>query len=167
MGAEQAPPGWYPDGQGLRWWNGTQWGPAAPGPPLVDPRSPAAGKTWATLSHLGILFGGFVLPLVIYLTQKDQNDFARHHAAESLNFQLTILIVQLLTIPLFFVSVFSSIPSDPNAQAGIPWGFLAIFPIYGAIAIAALVFSILGAVRASQLVWWRYPIRIPFVRTSP
>jgi uncharacterized Tic20 family protein len=166
VGAEQPPPGWYSDGQGLRWWSGTQWGPVAPSPAIVDTRSPAAGKTWAIVSHLGMFAGGFILPLAIYLAQKDQNDFVRHHARESLNFQLTILLVQLLTMPFFFVTFFASLPADSNTNAGPPAGFFAFFAIYAVIAIGAIVLSIFGAVRASQLVWWRYPVRIPFVRAS-
>jgi uncharacterized Tic20 family protein len=132
---------------------------------MADTRSPAAGKTWAIISHLGVFVGGFILPLVIYLTQKDQNDFARHHAAESVNFQLTLLIVQLATIPLFFISIASSIPDDSSASVGPPIAFLVFLAVFAVIGIGAVVLSIIGAVRANQLEWWRYPIRIPFVRS--
>lgn len=42
---QSAPPaGWYPDSsgqQGLRWWDGAQWGPQAPPSPVLAPTAPA------------------------------------------------------------------------------------------------------------------------------
>jgi uncharacterized Tic20 family protein len=161
------PPGWYFDGQVLRWWSGTEWGPAAPHPLAIDPSSPEAGKTWAIVSHLGVFIGGFILPLVAYVTQKDKNAFARHHAAESLNFQLTLLLVQLAMVPVFIATVVASIPEQAGTTSEVPWGILVIFPLFFIVWIGAVVLSILGAIRANELVWWTYPIRIPFVRSSP
>ena len=45
------------------------------------------------LSHLGPLFGGFVLPLVMFLVAKDK-PYVRHHACEALNFAITLIVAQ-------------------------------------------------------------------------
>jgi hypothetical protein len=40
--------------------------------------------------------------------------------------------------------------------------FLVLFALY----VTCAVLAIIGAVRAGQRRWWRYPFRIPFVRGS-
>ncbi len=65
--AATPPPGWYHDGVAMRWWDGRQWGPAAPtsGPNPDD-------RTLSILTHGGVLVGGFVVPLVFYLIANDE-----------------------------------------------------------------------------------------------
>ena len=90
-----APPGWYATEQGWRWWDGFAWGVLAP-PPVPDEES---GKTLAILTHLGVVFGGFIVPLVIYLTEGKKNAFVRDHSREALNFQITFAIVWVAATP--------------------------------------------------------------------
>ncbi len=153
-----APPGWYPDPGGLlRWWDGIQWVPAQP--PVSEETS---GRTLAILSHLGAFFGGFLVPLVVYLMEGKKNRFVRHHASEALNFQITFMIAWFAGFVLFFGL------SALQARTGTPIGLVVVFPLFflvfflGFLVLAVL--SIVGAVRASQQQWWRYPISIRFVR---
>jgi hypothetical protein len=63
------PPGWYsePGGQGLRWWDGTQWGPQAqPQPPGQHPPGGAAGTApglwaWVVAAAPLVLLGVAIL----------------------------------------------------------------------------------------------------------
>ena len=80
---------------------------------------------------------------MIYLVFKDTSTFARHHAAEALNFHITLLLATLLSIPLVFVLI------------GIPLLF--------AIVIASCVFAILATIAASRREPYRYPLTIRFV----
>ena len=154
-------PGWYFDGHGLRWWDGSAWGPYAPPSPLPDPTSDEAGKTPALLAHLGGLLGaGFVVSLVVYLIYKDKNPFARRHAAEALNFQLTFLIVWIGGFVLFIAT---GLATDTSEGSGFPIGFLVMFLGMMTFMILNLVLSVVGAVRASQLREFSYKVRIPFV----
>jgi uncharacterized Tic20 family protein len=114
-----------------------------------------SGRTLALVSHLGVLAGGFPLPLVIRLTEGKENEFVRHHSAEALNFQITFMIAWLSVFVVFFASALADIDS-----AFLALFFLVAMPLW----IANYAFSILGAVRASQKKWWRYPISIRFVR---
>jgi uncharacterized Tic20 family protein len=92
---------------------------------------------------LGILTG-FLGPLIVYLVNNgDKDRFVRHHSAEALNFQLTVLIGYLVSFVLMFVLV----------------GFLT-FPATG---VMAIVFGILAAVAANRGEWYRYPINIRMV----
>jgi uncharacterized Tic20 family protein len=153
-----APPaGWYPDPTGAqRWWDGWQWGPTAP------PRSEAAdGKTLAIIAHLGVLAAGFLVPLVLRLTEGKKNAFVRHHATEALNFQLTFMLVWLAG---FGLLIGTSLGEPTGHTQSAPAGVLVVFGAMMLLFLANFVFSILGCVRASQERWWRYPISIRFVR---
>ncbi len=145
QGAAGAATGWYPAETGyVRWWDGYQWGPPVLTHGQVAMTAPADNtKTLVVLAHLGCVLGGFILPLVILLVEK-RNPFVRHHAAEALNFQLTMMIVILVSIPLALVLV----------------GF---FTLIAAI-VANYVFGIMGAVKAGRGEWFRYPVNLRMVK---
>jgi uncharacterized protein len=132
-------PGAYGPGPGFGGWS-----PGAPAPGRAD------GRSMAMLSHLGAFVGGFILPLIIYLTVGKEDPFVRHHASESLNFQLTYLMLFLGGFVLGF------------ATLGL--GFLLIIPLLLMVAVAHIVFAIMGAMKANQGEWWRYPVNIRFVK---
>lgn len=97
----------------------------------------------AMLAQLLGLLSGFVGPLVIYLVNGEKDPFVRHHASESLNFQLTLLIAWLVTFALMLVLV----------------GFL-LFPV---VLVGGYVFGILATMAASRGEWYRFPISIRMV----
>ncbi len=123
-------------------------GPMPPPPhpgPFSPPLRPDEEKTWAILAHLIPLIGlGFVAPLVIWLVFKGRGPFLEDQAKESLNFQLTLLIVTIVGAILVLVVV-------------------GIFVLIAA-GIAALVFEILAAVAVSKFEWYRYPVNIRFIK---
>lgn len=151
---ERPAAGWYPDGSGfLRWWDGTAWtAHAAPNHPhgQLQPGFPGyqqdpfeSQKSLALLAHLLGFFTGFIGPLVIYLMAKDDQPFVKHHAAEALNFQLTVLILMLASFVLMFVLV----------------GFITIFVV----AIGAFILEIIACVSAHNGEWYRYPVNFRMV----
>jgi uncharacterized Tic20 family protein len=150
------PPGWYWDGWGPRWWDGTTWGPYAPAAP-IDPIE--QGKVLAVLSHIGFFVAGFLLPLVIRVTEGEKNEYAKHHSTEALNFNITFLLAWLAGFVLFFVSAGISAATDT-----VPWGFFVVFPLLMLLWVGSAACAVVGAVRASQRRWWRYPVSIRFVR---
>lgn len=150
------PPGWYMDPTGAqRWWDGWQWGPAAPVPSEI-----ADGKAIALISHLGIITAGPLLPLVLRLTEGRKNAFVRHHSTEALNFQISFVIVWVLG----FVLLVTTSLGKPTHGTSAPAGVFAVFGLMMAAYVLGIVSSILGCVRASQGEWWRYPVSIRFVR---
>src|SRR3954447_12355172 len=83
------------------------WNPPPPGweqPPPQWQRLPE-DTTWAVLAHLSFFAFGLIAPLVIYLVKKDESPFTRHHAAEALNFHLTLLIAGIVSAILILVIV--------------------------------------------------------------
>lgn len=88
-------------------------------------------------------FLGFVASLVVYLMYKDRGRFVATHAANSLNVQITMGIVMLISLPLMLVLI----------------GFVT----FGlAIAVAA-VLHIVGAVKASNGEFWNPPLTLRIV----
>ena len=140
-----APPGWYPDGTGRqRWWDGAQWGAYAPAAaPAVGTSGGTDPRTLAMLAHLVGLLTGFIGPLIIYLVNGEKDPFVRHHAAESLNFQITLTIAAVGSILAMLLLV----------------GFL-LFPV---VVIGGIVLQIIGAVKANAGEWWRYPVNLRLV----
>jgi len=105
--------------------------------------SPADEKLWATLVHVGGIFFGFLPALIGYLVLKDRGPFVRSHTATALNFQLTLLIAEIVGYLLMFVLI----------------GFLIVPAVY----VVRIVFSIIAAVKANKGEWYAYPLSIRFV----
>ncbi len=149
--------GWYPDPQGggsYRYWDGTRWTDALSS--AIPPAATAASDTttWAMAAHLTALAAlvvglPFIGPLIIYLAKKE-NPFVRRHAAEALNFNLSIMlytaVLGVITLVLLFVLV----------------GILLI-PLFVVLFVGWIVFVIVAAVAASRGEEYRYPLTIRFV----
>jgi len=62
-------------------------------------------KSLLVIAHLSQLltyitgFGGLVVPLIIWLTQRDKIQDMNAHGKAIVNFQLTILVLSILSIP--------------------------------------------------------------------
>lgn len=112
----------------------------APQPPSMNP---ADEKLWSTLVHIGGIFFSFFPALIGYLVLKDRGPFVRAHTATALNFQLTMLIAQVVGWITAIIFV----------------GFL----ILGAVWVLTIVLSIIAAIKANKGEWYTYPLSIKFV----
>ena len=103
------------------------------------------------LTHLSQLLdlvtgmGGLIVPLIIWLTQKDKVIGMELHGKMILNFQISIMIYSIVSIPLIFL-----------------FG-LGIILLIG-IGIIALVFPILNAIKVSNGEMPSYPLSIEFIK---
>ena len=127
--------------------------------------SKSDSNMWSMLSNLlGGLAAFFVSPLgwlpplVIFLIFRERSAFVRKQSAESLNFQLTNLIVVIAGVAVIVVGgVFTlgiglAILIPVGVVAAVVW--LVLF----------IVWVILASVRTSKGVAYRYPINIRMVK---
>lgn len=96
------------------------------------------------LSFAGFVFpfGNILGPLAIYLIKKDESAYVRHHASEALNFQINMTVYTIISALLLFLLI----------------GFV-LLPVVLAIDI---ILTVVAAVRASNEVWYTYPLTIRF-----
>ncbi|MCK8479839.1 DUF4870 domain-containing protein [Psychroserpens algicola] len=101
------------------------------------------------LTHLSQLltfvtgFGGLIVPLIIWITQKENVYRMDSEGKNIVNFQLSILIYSIICIPLVFV----------------------LIGVFGLIILGLLsfVFPILNAIRASHGESPKYPLSLNFI----
>lgn len=107
-------------------------------PPTADE------KNLALLSHIGTFFGGFIVPLIVWLVKKEESAFVSRHAKESLNFQISLIIYFVASAILMFLVV-------------------GIFTLF-ALGIFSLIVVVLATVAASQGKDYKYPLCIRFIQ---
>lgn len=94
------------------------------------------------LTHILGLFTGFLGPLILLLASEDA--LTKKHAKVVLNWQFSLIIYSIISAILMIVLI----------------GFIG-FVVLG---ILNTVFSIIGAVRASEGKVWKYPMSIRFFK---
>ncbi len=119
-------------------------------PPPLPAASAANVRTWTVLCHASALLGifahfiGHILgPLIVWLAKRGDAAEIDAHGKESLNFQLTWLIYDVI--------------------AGILCIVLIGIPILIALWVANIVFVIIASLKASEGTLYRYPFTIRFL----
>jgi uncharacterized Tic20 family protein len=116
---------------------------ATPAPQPAAPLTPTEDNQWASFAHLGGILG--LLPsLIIWLVFKDRGAFTNTEAKEALNFQITVLGALVISGILTFIGI----------------GFL----LYPVVAVAQIVFSILGFIKTKDGAAYRYPVTLRLVK---
>lgn len=148
-----AAPGWYPvDHLSQRYWDGYEWtNHVAPLPAEVaagqqgaqnDGMATSDQRTYALIMHLGSLFIGFLVPLVMWLVKKDESPFIDDHGKQLMNWHISLVIYFIISMVLILVII------------GI-FLFLLLIVLH-------VVFSILGAIAANNGDTYKYPLAIRF-----
>jgi uncharacterized protein len=86
---------------------------------------------------------GLIAPLVIFLVKKDTSPYVRHHAAEALNFHITVTLACIVSGILVLLLV----------------GILLLLVVV----IAASVLAVIAAIRANRGEMYRYPLTLRLV----
>ena len=126
--------------------------PSLQSEPAVD----ATDRQWAIGLHLSALLGfagphllNVIGPLIIWLIKKKDSPYLDSVGKRVVNFQISYSLYGFVAITLF----------------GLLWwaviGFI-FLPIYAVIAVAWLIFTILGAVKESNGETYEYPFVIKF-----
>ncbi|WP_296385786.1 DUF4870 domain-containing protein [Winogradskyella sp.] len=88
-------------------------------------------------------FGGLIVPLVIWATQKDRVDNMDAHGKAILNFQLSVIVYVIISVPLMLIGI----------------GFLTLMLV----GVMAFVMPIINAIKASNGELPSYPLSLNFV----
>ncbi|WP_346837969.1 DUF4870 domain-containing protein [Microbulbifer sp. SAOS-129_SWC] len=108
--------------------------------------------TFLMLMHLSQLSSyimpgaGFLLPVIMWATNKDQSAEVDRHGKMIMNWMLSLLIYSVICFALIFVIV----------GAFLLWGLLLL----------NLIFVIIAAVNANDGKLWRYPLSISFFKVE-
>ena len=98
-------------------------------------------KTLALLCHILTFIAPILAPLIIWLIKKDESAFIAYHAKESLNFQITVVIVCLILV----ISIIGLV---------VVW----------LVGIFSLILVILASLKASEGKLYKYPFTIRLVK---
>jgi len=121
----------------------------------IDPTNASASgisaeeRQWAMFAHLSALlglvipFGNLLGPLVIWLMKKETMPFVDQQGKEALNFQITVSIAMLVAAILIIVVI----------------GFVLMLLV----GVAAIVLTIMAAIKANEGVSYRYPFTLRLV----
>jgi uncharacterized Tic20 family protein len=107
-------------------------------------------RQWAMLLHLSQLagfivpFGGLIIPILIWQMKKAELPELDTHGKIVANWIISAILYSFLCVPLFFVII------------GIP-----LVMILG---VLAIVFPIIGGIKANSGEVWKYPLSIPFFK---
>lgn len=141
-----------------------------PNGPYAPPQSNNNETVMAGIAHLSIFFGAPIVALIFWLVNRTSAPYAAQHAKQAFFFQLGVVIVEVIVIFAYiavlfagmasvFGSVSSSNPQQPPPQFFALYGGLLIFyVVLFAIHIVAIVFSVIGAVKAFQGKPYHYPL---------
>jgi uncharacterized protein len=123
----------------------------------MDPQSPPTPstssdvRTWCVMCHASALLGLFFHflghifgPLIVWLIKRGDSPEIDAHGKESLNFQISMLIYDVIAFILFLV-------------------FIGI-PILIALWILNTVLVIIASIRASEGKFFRYPLTIRLIK---
>ena len=115
-------------------------------PPPPSGGAPQEDRTIALLTHLSGILAGFIVPLIIWLINKDkpEKSWLTDQSKEALNFQITIAIALVACVVLSVVLI---------------GAFL--MPIVG---LLNLIFCILGGIKANNGETYRYPFALRLIK---
>jgi uncharacterized Tic20 family protein len=115
--------------------------------PVVDD---SQARMWSMLVHLSIFAGyvvplaGLIAPIVIWQMKKDEFPVVDAHGKMVVNFIITVVILAAIFTVLMFVLI------------GIP--------LLIALGIVGIIFPIIGAIKANNGEFWKYPGVFPFLK---
>ncbi|MCB1633978.1 MAG: DUF4870 domain-containing protein [Xanthomonadales bacterium] len=123
-----------------------------PMPPATPAGSPSAEeRQWGMFAHfaafLGFLIpglGGMIGPLIVWQMKKAEMPFVDDQGKEALNFQITVFLAVIVCAILTVILI----------------GFLLLMVV----GLGALVFTIIGGIKANEGVAYRYPFTLRLIK---
>lgn len=152
--------------------------PPPPPPPGYAPYPPQGYAAYAQpqrndnqtvmagLAHLSILFGALVVPLVLWLVNRGKAPYAAQQSKQAFFFHVAVAVVEFIVIGVFLAIFFASMSAmvasttyvDQTASGFFVGGIFLFYGVIFAIQIAAIVFGVIGAVKAFKGEPFHYPL---------
>jgi uncharacterized Tic20 family protein len=107
-------------------------------------------RNWSMLCHLSAFagfffpFGAILGPMICWLSKRDESAWVNINGKSSMNFQLSILLYVVLSVPLCFIIIG--------------------FPVIFALLTLKVVCITIASIKASKGELFRYPMTIPFIQ---
>ena len=126
-------------------------------------------KLLAMLSHLSMLFGGIILPIILWAVQKDKSNYVRFHSLQAIFFHIAyLLMVIIITMVIVLLSIASGLGITFFATRNQdPGDMSAILIITMAISIGLIFLVIFGMIGYSIYLaikaYGGYYIEIPII----
>ena len=142
----------------------------------------------STLSRFFIPFGQFLVPLVLWLANRNQSEYVDYNGKQALNFQISMMLygflAGIISIP-FFIGLLPGIlemgdfhwGSSRNFEffhfdfgpdwfdAPFAWWPLGVTGLVGfGLFVVNIVYSILATIRTNEGQTFKYPITIKFIK---
>lgn len=113
-------------------------------------KEPNQANLWAMICHLSALagflipFGNLLGPILVWQLKRKEFAFVDDQGKEAVNFQLSVFLYSLAAMLLMVIGI----------------GFILI----AAVAISALVLTIIAGLKANEGVAYRYPLSIRWIK---
>ncbi len=138
-------------------------------------------KSNAMLIHLSafakyiVPLGSILLPLILWQTTKKDSEYVNHHGKEAVNFNISFLLYNLITVFILLGSVFGTIFNATQMEqhmnetdfAGVLFGtggFIIAIIVLSTISIVKLILIIMASVKANEGNLYKYPLTIRFIK---
>jgi uncharacterized Tic20 family protein len=136
-----------------------------------QPQSNNNETIMAGLSHLSILFGALIVPLILWMINRQTAPYAAQQSKQAFYFHVAVFVVEVLLILAMFgvfaasaATFTATYPVDPTTppNPAAPFGFLGGIFLFEAAVFAvqavAIILGIVGAVKAFQGKPFHYPL---------
>jgi len=139
---------------------------------MIDELRPEE-RTWAALTHVLGLTGGFIPlgnifgPLIMWQLKKDESHFVDQNGKSALNFQISYTIYMFVLAAIIMgtsLSTIIAINESNSLGRDFPLGFIMPAIILGVIALLQFILLIIATFKASNGQAFEYPFTIKFFK---
>ncbi len=112
----------------------------------------------SSLANLVLFPVGYIIPVVLWQTQKETMPTLDVHGKEAVNWMITSAIYHTINFVVFIIGIFLTM---------VFVGFLVIFVnflVFIALLVSGIAFSIIAGVKANNGEHWEYPLNIRFIK---
>lgn len=124
----------------------------------------------SSLASFIIPFGSILGPLIFWMIWRDQSKFVDHNGKQALNFNISIVIYQIVLLVIglvMFLSPFLMMMQQEDNPVAVLMslpGLLILLSGLGLLSIVRYVLIVIAAIKSGDGNWYRYPLTIQFFK---